>query len=163
MALPHPVSDPVDLEVLSSFWCVQCGASPHSPCFVFFWKFQLHTNCNFNTTAGGTCQKCCTKHCEWGDALHCMSVYVIYMGYTLVATPGVAAPLQGQSKQPSSWYCNQMISVLSQENIDYKGKVRKGNSGRWRKNKEGSNAADSKSKPQSTRSFITILLRWWLL
>ena len=56
---------------------LHCGATLHSWCFCFviFPKFRLpvglHSSCSISLLAGGTCQKCSTKHCEWGDAPHC--------------------------------------------------------------------------------------------
>ena len=43
--------------------------------FVFFWKFRfkigLHSSCSISPTAGGTCQKCFTKHHDSVDAPQC--------------------------------------------------------------------------------------------
>ena len=47
-------------------------------CFVICQKFQLpvglRSSCSISPTAGGTCQKCFTKHRYWGDETQCMCV-----------------------------------------------------------------------------------------
>ena len=44
-------------------------------CLVFFRKFwlpnSLHSSCNNSPTAGGPCQKCCTKYHDWVNAPQC--------------------------------------------------------------------------------------------
>ena len=44
-------------------------------CYVFCQKFWLimglHNSCSISIRAGGTCQKCITKHHDWTDVKHC--------------------------------------------------------------------------------------------